>query len=447
MSPDTCNIALFGCGTVGAGVASMLLGRQGAVKERFGDRLELTHIVDKRMDYVRSEVSPPDSVRVTDDLDGVLRDDEVDVAVELFGGLDAAGEVVETALRNGKHVVTANKALLAKRGDHLFRVARECGRSIAYEASAAGCIPIISALREDFAADRVQSIYGIVNGTCNYILTRMTEAGLSYDEALQEAMNKGYAEADPTLDVEGLDSAHKLAVMARLAFGAQVELDDVACEGITDVSVEDIRYARGLGWTLKLLAMGMRTERGMSLRVHPTLLPHAHPLASIRGAYNAVCVHTDTAGEVILTGKGAGRWPTANAVVGDICRLALGTYQPQFSTLAQFGDVERAQSVDIDEVRCRYYFRLSCMDRPGVLAQTSGILGEENVSISSCVQQDTGGEEGEQVPVVFMTHTAREGDVQRALDRINNLDCIEADGTHMLRVQHIRGESTWAGDA
>jgi homoserine dehydrogenase len=276
-----------------------------------------------------------------------------------------------------------------------------------------------------------------LNGTCNYILSRMSEADLSYEDALQEAQELGYAEADPTLDVEGEDSAHKLAVLARLAFGQDVRLDDVACEGITEVKGEDLQYADSLGYTVKLLAMGIRTNGRLQLRVHPTLLRHEHPLAAIGGAGNAVCVHGDAVGEVVLTGQGAGRWPTASAVVADVCRVGMGTYRTCFGGLTQFGDVERPDIVPFEDVRLRYYFRVSALDRPGVLAQMAGILGEEGISIASCIQQGLPSDEEQHVPVVIMTHEAREGDVQAALQRINELDCIEGSKTCMLRVQDI----------
>ena len=434
---EECGIALFGCGTVGMGVAQLLLGRKGAVSERMADRLALKYVVDKRTQQVREELAPPDSVAVTDDFDAALADPQVGVVVELFGGVQAAGSVIEQALRHGKDVVTANKALLALEGDSLFRLARQCGRSIAFEGSVAGGIPIISALRDDLVANRIESIYGIVNGTCNYILTQMTERGVSYEEALREAQAQGYAEADPRLDVEGHDSAHKLAVLARLAFGVRVELRDIACEGIAQISVKDLHYARSLGYTLKLLAMGIRTEDGIELRVHPALLPQAHPLASVGGAYNAVCVHGDVAGEVVFTGLGAGRWPTASAVVADIWRVALGTYRVDFAALRQFGEVPPAPLVPFENVRARYYFRLSCLDQPGVLAQVAGVLGQQKMSIASCIQQELPAAGQRHVPVVFMTHRAREGAVRKALERINQLECIDGSETRMLRVQDI----------
>lgn len=432
-----CNVALYGCGTVGAGVADILLGRRGALSERIGERIRLHYVVDKRLKQIAAEVPFPAYTKLTDDLEAPVRDPDVDVVIELFGGIAAARSVIEKALKAGKDVVTANKALLAAHGGVLFRLARQNERSIAFEASVCGGIPIISALRNALVADRIESIYGIVNGTCNYILTQMSESGLPYDHALAEAQEKGYAEADPALDVEGDDAAHKLAILAHLAFGLEVTADDIAREGISNVEPEDLRYARSLGYTLKLLATGIRHDNALELRVHPCLLRHGHPLASVGGACNAVCIHGDLVGEVVLTGLGAGRWPTASAVVADVCRVALGTYRTDFAEMSQFDEVLRAVVKPLAELKMRYYFRLSCLDRPGVLAQTAGILGRHGISIASCIQQNQAPPGEEHVPVVFMTHEAREGSLRDALQEINRLDCIDGSKTRMLRVQDI----------
>lgn len=431
------NVALYGCGTVGAGVAAILFGRRGALEDRLGPGIELSYIVDFRIDELRSELDPPASVKLTEDLDEPINDPDVDIVVELFGGTGAARKVVEKALQAGKDVVTANKALLAAHGDELYRLARREGNSIAFEASVAGGIPVIGAVRDALVSEKINSVYGIVNGTCNYILTQMLERELSYEEALAEAQEKGYAEADPTLDVEGDDSAHKLAVLARLAFGVDVAEADIYREGITGIEPEDILYAHSLGYTVKLLAIGMRWNGQLELRVHPALLHHEHPLAAVGGAYNAVCVHGDSVGEVVLTGLGAGRWPTASAVVGDICRTALGTYQTDFANMSQFGEVETADLMPAEKVRARYYFRLSCADQPGVLAQVAGILGQHDISIASCIQQDQTPDAQGRVPVVFMTHEACEGAMQSALSDINELETVSGRETRMLRVQEI----------
>jgi len=379
---------------------------------------------------VRRELNPPDHVILTDDVEAPLRDPEVSVVVELFGGIQAAGAVIERALAAGKDVVTANKALLAERGEDLFR-------AIAFEAAVAGGIPVIAAIRDGLIGDRIESVYGIVNGTCNYILTRMLERGIPYEQALAEAQEAGYAEADPALDVEGLDSAHKLAVLARLAFGVNVRLQDIRTEGISGVELSDLRYARSLGYTLKLLAIGIPRGERFELRVHPALLRRGHPLAVVDGVFNAVCIHGDHVGEVVLTGKGAGRQPTASAVVADIARMALGTYQTDFSSMTQFGDVPDAELVPMGEIETRYYFRLDCLDSPGVLAAVANILGEERISIASVRQQELATPRDRFVPVVFMTHAARDEAMRRALDRINRLEVVRAESTRMIRVEDV----------
>ncbi len=433
---DKCNVALCGCGTVGMGVAHILLG-EGALPDRIGDRVRLKYIVDLRLDEVRRQLQPPDSVTLTNDLDDALTDPDVQVVVELFGGIDAAGALIERALRAGKDVVTANKALLAERGHELFRVARECGRSIAFEAAVGGGIPVIAAVRSGLVADRIERLYGIVNGTCNYILTRMLDRGIAYDQALAEAQQAGYAEADPALDVEGLDSAHKLAVLARLAFGRNVRLEDVHTEGISGVELRDMRYARTMGYTLKLLAIGIPRGDRLELRVHPALLHRDHALALVGGVYNAVCLHGDQVGEVVFTGRGAGRKPTASAVVADVSRTALGTYRTEFAEMAQFGEAPDAEVVPVGEIETRYYFRLDCLDRPGVFAAVATILGEEGISIASVRQQELSTPSEQFVPVVFMTHQARDAAMRRALDRINRLDVVREEATRMIRVEDI----------
>jgi homoserine dehydrogenase len=414
----------------------MLL-EDGALNERLGSGIRLKYIVDVRMDEVRAAVNPPGDVTITDDLDMAVEDPEVDIIVELIGGTTIARDLFERALKAGKDVVTANKALLAAHGDALYRLARANGSCIAFEGSVAGGIPVIGAIRDGLVGDRIESFYGILNGTCNYVLTRMLESNMAYGQALAEAQQLGYAEADPTLDVEGHDSAHKLAVLARLAFGLNVELEDIPCEGISQVELYDLRTTHAMGYTLKLLAVGQRQGERIELRVQPALLRHGHPMAAVSGVYNAVCVHGSQVGEVVLTGKGAGRQPTASAVVADIARVAVGNYRNQFEDLSQFGDVQDAVLLPHGEMRTRYYFRLDCQDRPGILGQVAGVLGEHDISIASVHQKELAGETGEHVPVVFMTHEARESAMESALEAINDLDGIRGARTRMLRVEDI----------
>jgi homoserine dehydrogenase len=431
-----CTVALCGCGTVGLGVAEALLGA-GALADRLGDCIRLRYVVDLRADELRTELAAPDGVVFTNDLDVPLQDPDVDVVVELIGGVTVARDLTQRALAAGKDVVTANKALLAEHGDALYRTAREHGRSIAFGAAVAGCIPVIAALRSGLVGDTIESVYGIVNGTCNYVLTRMLGSGMTYDDALAEAQQKGYAEADPTLDVDGHDSAHKLAVLARLAFGLNIPLDEIPCEGISSVDLCDLQYADQLGYTLKLLAIGVRRDEQVALRVHPALLHHEHPMAGVGDAFNAVCLHGSMSGEVVLTGRGAGRYPTASAVVADIARVAMGTYQTEFAGLSQFGAVPDAKLVPFGRMQMRYYLRLHCHDEPGVMAMVARALADEGISIASVRQHEPASDASEYVPVIFMTHQAEEAAMRRALVTINDHASICAERTRMFRVADI----------
>ena len=430
-----CNVAVYGCGTVGLGVCQVLL-TKGPLHERTGGCIRLKYVVDARVGDLAALLPPHEGVVLTDDLAAPLRDPEVAVVVELFGGTTAARSLIEKALAAGKDVVTANKALMAGHGDDLFRLARAHGRSIAFEASVGGGIPVIAGIRRGLISDRIERMYGIVNGTCNYVLTQMDGRGVSYADALAEAQERGYAEADPRLDVEGADSAHKLAVLARLAFGVHVELKDIPCEGIAGVNLSDIQYAKGLGYTLKLLAVAARRGERLELSVYPALLHREHPVAAIGGVYNAICIHASNAGEIVMTGMGAGRLPTASAVVADVASVALGKYPVHFAALSQFGDVPPADLVPLAEFEKRYYLCMECVDSPGALGKVATILGDEGISIASVHQQEAA-DGREAVPVVFMTHGAREGAVDRALDRICELNAVRGGRPRMLRVVDI----------
>jgi homoserine dehydrogenase len=432
----TKKIALIGCGTVGGGVAEILLSRRANLDRRLAPLLELAAVVDLEVEALAGALGIPDGVRRETDYEKVLADPAVEIVAELIGGIHPALEIILGALKAGKDVVTANKALLAEHGDEIFRAARAAGRAVAFEASVGGGIPIVAALREAFVGNRIESLYGVVNGTCNYILTRMVEADLSYEAALAEAQAAGYAETPPTLDVEGFDTAHKLAVMARLAFGVRAPLAAIAREGIAGVSLEDIHYARQLGYTLKLLAVGREREDGLELRVGPALLRHTHPLAAIRGAFNAICVNGDAVGQAMLTGLGAGRMPTASAVVADLVSVALGTAGTVFGALSQFGEVPEANLLGPEQIVSRFYVHLLCADRPGVLAQVAGILSRHEISIASCIQQDEEDPSGF-VPVVFMMHEAVEAKMRGALEEINALETVKAEGSRMLRVEDL----------
>jgi len=330
-------------------------------------------------------------------------------------------------------VVTANKALLATHGSELFKIANECGRCIALEGSTGGAIPIIAALRDGLAANRIESIVGIVNGTCNYVLTKMTREGLSYDTALSQAQQMGYAEADPTLDVEGIDSAHKLAIMARLAWALDFPFESIQCEGISSVQLDDIQYASELGYTLKLLVIAKRHPRALELRVSPSLLPTDHPLASVHGVFNAICVRGDASGDTMHYGQGAGQMPTASAVVADLIDVGLGRTAMTFSHVEPFCcSCTPATLLDPDDVVCRYYLSFVALDRPGVFAKIAGVLGRHRISIASVIQRER--HEGTYVPVALMTHGAKEGNLRRALGQIDRLDIVSGH-TRFLRVE------------
>jgi homoserine dehydrogenase len=334
-------------------------------------------------------------------------------------------------------VVTANKALLAHAGNELFEQARKCGRTIGFEASVAGGIPLIKALREGLAANQIDTIFGILNGTANYILTRMSEQRLSFAEALGEAQEQGYAEADPTLDVEGIDTAHKLALACALAFGTPIRLDQVFVEGISRIDPLDLQFVEEFGYRLKLLAIGRNDQGLLEMRVHPTMIPSNHVLASVKGAYNAVHIHGNAVGNVMLYGLGAGMMPTGSAVVSDLMDLTRDILEQRpgrVPPLAFLADRLREIPVKpMADVRCCYYFRFSAMDRPGVLSKVSGILGNNQISIASVIQK--GRQVGGAVPIVMITHEARESDVRSALEEIDRLEDVQAP-TRLIRIEN-----------
>ena len=419
------NIALVGCGTVGAGVARLLLEQPERLAVRAGRPLVLRHVVVRDPSKPRGVPLPPELL--TTDLNRVLEDPTIHVAVELVGGVDWARRAVVDLLAAGKHVVTANKALLAAHGPEVFEAARRHGRAVAFEASVAGGIPIVGALSQGLAANQVLALQGILNGTSNFILTGMTEHGHGYSVALAEAQRLGYAEADPTLDVDGTDAAHKLAILAQLAFGVTVPPDAVERCGIADLHEMDIRFAGELGYTIKLLAEAWLDVGGgarrLALHVSPVLLRHLTPLAQVRGAYNAILVVGDAVGDTLYYGRGAGQMPTASAVVADIIDLAVGRAQRTFQTLRLWsggdGGVTLRPSA---EVRSRFYLRLLVADRPGVLAEVARVLADRHISISSVIQHEALDEhEGDVVPLVIMTHTASAGAFREAVAEINRL--------------------------
>jgi homoserine dehydrogenase len=426
---DPLGIAILGCGTVGSGVVKLLLEQPRRLAERAGRPLVLRRVVVKHPEKARP-VSLPRELLTTDAAQ-VFRDPSVHIVVELIGGLEPAASLIQKALQSGKDVVTANKALLAERGTEIFRTAHEHGRAVAFEGSVAGGIPIIAALSQSLAANQVSTIKAILNGTSNFILTRMTEEGGSYAEALAEAQRLGFAEADPTLDVDGSDAAHKLAILARIAFSAHVPPEKIERRGISDIQACDIKYAGELGYVIKLLAEAWLSENQLALHVEPTLLRRLDPLAQVRGAYNAIHVVGDAVGDTLYYGKGAGQMPTASAVVADIIDLAVGRAQQTFRTLRLWASHPQLAFRSADSIRSRFYLRMNVEDRPGVLAEVAGILGKFEVSIASLVQHEPLEEhEGLIVPLVIRTHNAGIANLKHALTEIDRLQCVVPPSTY-----------------
>lgn len=429
-------IGLVGCGVVGTGVLEILEQHRALIDERLGARVEIRHVVVGDASKPRAAVVPSDKIRT--DASVVLDDPAVDVVVELVGGVDRAFDVVKTALERGKHVVTANKALLAERGEELDAIADARDLDVYYEAAVAGGIPVIRVLREGFASDRIRSVRGIVNGTSNYILSRMRSAGLDFATALREAQEKGYAEADPTLDVGGGDARHKLAILARLAFGRHVRVEHIATEGIDRVGAIDMEFAQRFGYVIKPLAIARELDDGkMDLRVQPSLVRDDTALAGIHGALNAVHIVGSMVGPSLLSGLGAGAGPTAVSVVSDILDVArniLADSNARVTTKSRPVDGP-VEVQPIGELVREYYLRLTVKDRPGVLARVTGVLAAEGVSIEQMVQQRPSSEAKDApTTIVFLTHEAKERAVRAAVAEIDRHDDMAAP-TNVLRIE------------
>jgi len=434
-------IGLLGFGTVGAGVVKGLEQNGVLIAERLGIRPVIHRIADLDLDSDRGVCV--DRSLLTRDAVAVIEDPGTDVVVELIGGTGLARELVLKALDLGKPVVTANKALLAEHGREIFEKAEARGADLYFGASVGGGIPIIRALREGLVGNRILGIQGILNGTCNYILTQMENEGIPFEQALAEAQGRGYAETDPALDIDGLDTAHKAMILASLAYGSVVPMESVYVEGIRGLSQLDIRYARDLGYRIKLLAViraadgaddGGSGEMGVQVRVHPTLVPLNHVLASIHGVFNAVMVHGDMVGETLYYGRGAGREPTASTVIGDIGDLARNLVSDSPRRVpALVRSACRIRVMPIDEIETRHYLRLPLLDRPGVLGKITAALGSHGISIASVLQQEA--RAGEHVPVVIVTHRASERELVKALAEIDGMGGIVGGGTVRLRIE------------
>ncbi len=428
-------VAIVGFGTIGTGVARLLIDGSERNARYAGRPVELARVVDPDIERPR-DVDLPEGL-LTDDLDAVLDDPEITAVAQLVGGLEPARSIMLRLLEAGKDVVTANKALLAEHGAELFAKARELGRSIAFEASVAGGVPIIAAINECLVANQIESIHAILNGTSNFILTEMERTGEPYAAMVAEAQQRGYAEADPTMDVDGSDAAQKLAILAHLAFGARVDWRKIPRTGIDTIDVTDLRYADELGYRVKLLAVAKLVDEGLELHVSPTLVRHGAPLAEVRDAYNAIRIFGDSVGRVFFQGYGAGQKPTASAVVADLIDTVVGRMAITCRTL-DLWSAQREASVAVRDpatVPGRFYLRFNVDDRPGVLSEIAGVLGEHGISIASVIQHETTEEGGGVAPLVIMTHLAAEGDMDEALQLIARFTCVHR-GTIRMRVRH-----------
>ncbi|MSR77795.1 MAG: homoserine dehydrogenase [Candidatus Omnitrophica bacterium] len=427
----TLRLGLLGLGQVGGGLYQICSAKRDFFIEDIGVRFDFKKIAVKNKSKKRSFQVPKQLL--TTDAMSVVRDPEVDVVVELIGGTREAYVLVTEALKHGKHVVTANKALLAEYGDEIFALANKMKRWVFFEASVGGGIPVIKALREGLVANRLDSIHAIINGTSNYILTQMTENGKDFKEALAEAQQKGYAEADPALDIEGVDAAHKLAILVRFGFGGRVKFSDISCEGITRISSEDIAFADEFGYRIKLLAIAKKFSDGIEARVQPTLLPAGHMLASVQGSFNAVMVHGDEVGDVLFYGRGAGSHPTASAVLSDLVDLAMRQGSHFDLGKVPMRAIQRPLKVkSISAILSRYYLRFHIVDRPGVLAKISEILGKHQISISDVIQKERSA--GSVVPLILLTHDAAEKQVRTAIQTIDKLEIVRGK-SQVLRIE------------
>ena len=431
------NVGLLGIGTVGGGTFTVLQRNAEEIARRAGRPIRITVVADR--DLALAKRVTGGACRITDDAFSVVSDPEVDIVVELIGGYGVAKELVLKAIANGKHVVTANKALLALHGNEIFKAAQDKGVMVAFEAAVAGGIPIIKALREGLTANRIEWIAGIINGTTNFILSEMRDKGLSFDTVLKEAQRLGYAEADPTFDIEGVDVAHKITILSALAFGIPMQFDKAYIEGISKLDATDIRYAEQLGYRIKLLGIARRTPEGVELRVHPTLIPSKRLIANVEGAMNAVLVQGDAVGSTLYYGKGAGAEPTASAVIADLVDVTrMHTADPEHRVphLAfQPDQLSDLPILSMDEVTTSYYLRLRVQDKPGVLADITRILADEQISIDAVIQKEPG--EGEdQTDLILLTHQTREKRINAAIAKMEALLVVAGKVTR-LRLEQL----------
>lgn len=432
------NIGLLGCGTVGTGVAKILIQNKDLIRSRVGADLILKHVADIDLERDRG-LQFEDGVMISDAW-RVVNDPDIDIIVEMIGGEGIAKDLILHAIQNGKQVVTANKALLASHGNIMFKAASEKGVDLAFEASVGGCMPIIKSIRESLVGNQIKSMTGILNGTCNYILSKITDDKSTFESALTEAQANGFAEADPTLDIEGFDTAHKLAILTSLAYGTEINLKDIYIEGISKITPMDIEFAGQFGYRIKLLAISKYQGNAVEARVHPTMIPFDNLLSNVNGSLNAIMVSGDAVGEILLYGHGAGMMPTASAVISDtvdIARNLLAGTSGRVPMLSfQMDYIRQIPVLPVDEILTHYYFRFSALDCPGVLSKISGILGNYGISIQSVHQK--GRKVNGSVPIVMLTHLAKEADVKKALLEISALDVV-GDTPVLIRIEDEDG--------
>lgn len=422
-------IGLLGLGNVGKGVWNILQMNEEIIKRRSGYKIEVGKILVKDINKKR-DVNIPENL-ITTNIDNILEDPNIDVVVEVMGGVEHSFEYMVKAMKNGKHVVTANKMVLAIKGRELSQTAKDNGVLFYYEASVGGGIPVIHGLTESLTANKINEVIGIINGTTNYILTKMTLEGLSFEEALKEAQEKGYAEADPTSDIEAFDSVYKLCILTSLGFDSFVNVESVYREGITNIEPIDIKYAEEFGYVIKLLAIIKEEFGQLELRVHPTMVPVVHPLANVNDSFNAIFIKGNAVGDLMLYGRGAGELPTGSAVVGDIISV-IRNKEREENYFVQCDEVSK-NIKDMSKVKSEYYIRITVGDKPGALGEITTILGENNISLLSVIQK---GKRQQHVSLVFVTHRTNEGDVQKAIEKISNLeDVLKVD--NIIRIENL----------
>ena len=432
-------VGLLGLGTVGGGTVSVLSRNAEEIARRAGRGIQISHAAAK--EYNADAITGLDKIEtISDDAIAVVNDPEVEIIIELIGGYSPAKELVLEAIENGKHVVTANKALIAVHGNEIFAAAQKKGVTVAFEAAVAGGIPIIKAMREGLAANQIQWAAGIINGTCNFILTEMSEKGRDFNSVLKEAQELGYAEADPSFDVEGIDAAHKLTIIGSIAFGIPLQFEKTYIEGITTIEQQDVIYAAELGYRIKHLGITRKTENGIEMRVHPTLIPHRRLIANVDGVMNAVLVKGDAVGPTLYYGAGAGSEPTASAVIADvidIVRALTSDPENRVPHLAfQPNELSDTYILPMEEVETAYYLRMQAIDRPGVLAEVTAILGDLGISIEAILQKEPE-EDASHVPIIFLTQRVQEKNMNEAIEKIKNLDVIEGDITR-IRMETLK---------